>query len=114
MSIRTTALVALLVAAGTAFVLSTGASTQAEDAVTKHTVYISVSGRGPTARGWYKGAPPAGVIVQDALDNFAEQGYRVVELRAAQPDMVTVISPGGGVIEESALREDAFVILMEK
>ncbi len=114
MSIRTTALVAILVAAGAAFLLATGAPTQAEDAATHHTVYISVTGRGPTAMGWYKGAPPAGNLLQDALDRFSEQGYRVVEMRPAQPDMVTVVSPGGGVIDESSLRADAYIILMEK
>jgi hypothetical protein len=113
MSIRTTALVAILVAAGAAFLLATGAPTQAEDTATHHTVFISVTGRGPTAMGWYKGAPPAGNLLQDALDRFSEQGYRVIAIRPAQPDMVTVVSPSG-VIDESSLRADAYIILMEK
>ena len=39
--------------------------------------YVSVSGDGPQARAWYDGAPPAGTAVQDALDHFAKQGFRV-------------------------------------
>lgn len=42
--------------------------------------YLAVNGDGPSARTWYDGAPPAGVPVQDALDHFAKQGYRVVEV----------------------------------
>ena len=42
--------------------------------------YLAVSGDGPSARTWYDGAPPAGVPVQDALDHFAKQGFKVAEI----------------------------------
>ena len=42
--------------------------------------YLGVSGDGSQARTWYDGAPPAGVPVQDALDFFAKQGFRVSEV----------------------------------
>ena len=42
--------------------------------------YLNISGDGPSARTWYDGAPPAGVPVQAALDEFAKQGFQVVEI----------------------------------
>ena len=43
-------------------------------------LFLSVTGEGPTAKAWYDEAPPAGVALQDALDKFAAEGYRVVKV----------------------------------
>ncbi len=45
-----------------------------------HLLFLSVTGEGPTTKAWYDEAPPAGVPVQDALDKFAAEGYRVVKV----------------------------------
>ena len=45
--------------------------------------YLAVSGDGPNARAWYDGAPPTGVPVQEALNTFATQGFRVAEVSQA-------------------------------
>jgi len=42
--------------------------------------YIYVTGEGATAKAWYDGAPSPGVSVQDALDKFGKEGYRVARL----------------------------------
>jgi hypothetical protein len=49
-----------------------------------HTVYISVTGDGPSAKAWFEGAAPAGVPVQNALDHWSERGYRVSALSEAR------------------------------
>ena len=114
MSLRTAALVVVFVAAVVAVVVATGAPTRADDNEIIHTVYISVTGRGPNAKSWYKGAPPAGIPVQDAFDHFSEKGYHVVEVRPAQTDLTFIISPGGSSFEEPGLREDSFIVLLQK
>ena len=43
-------------------------------------IYLHVSGEGPNAKAWYDGAPSPGVPVQDALDSFAKQGYKVARM----------------------------------
>ncbi len=66
---------------GAALFLAWGA--RADDGAASKTVelrYISIIGDGPNARAWYNGAPPTGTAVQDALDTFAEQGFRVAEV----------------------------------
>ncbi|MGE0192706.1 MAG: hypothetical protein AB7T63_11785 [Planctomycetota bacterium] len=42
--------------------------------------YLAVTGDGPTARAWFDGAPPNGTPVQEALDTFAQQGFRVSQV----------------------------------
>ena len=39
--------------------------------------YLAVTGDGPTSRAWYDGGPPNGVPMQDALNKFAAEGFRV-------------------------------------
>jgi hypothetical protein len=49
----------------------------AEPSKTVDIRYIYVTGEGATAKAWFDGAPSPGISVQDALDKFGEQGYRV-------------------------------------
>ncbi len=53
--------------------------------------HISVAGIGSTAKAWYDGAPPGGVLLQSALDTMAEQGFRIVRTS----DAVSVTNLGG-------------------
>ena len=42
--------------------------------------YLHVTNEGATAKAWYDGAPSPGIPVQDALDLFAKQGFKVAEV----------------------------------
>lgn len=42
--------------------------------------FLYATGEGSTAKAWYDGAPSPGVPVQDALDTFAKQGFKVVSM----------------------------------
>lgn len=44
------------------------------------TQFLSVTGEGPTAKGWYEGAQPSGVPLQRALDKFSKDGFYVVKV----------------------------------
>jgi hypothetical protein len=80
----------------------------------KHTVFLHLSGEGPSAKAWYRGAPPTGVPVQDALDTFSEQGYRVVAVGPASRPSITNVASGGSVFGRDSLPEQFFVVFMEK
>ena len=43
-------------------------------------IYINVSGEAAAAKAWYDGAPPSGVSLQDALDKFNAEGFRIVKV----------------------------------
>ena len=90
---RTTFLWLALVAIGVFVLVGGRATTEAGDPKTPKIdiAYVSVTGEGQIARAWYEGAPSPGVPVQDALDYFAKEGYRVVRLtdalrQTAKPD----------------------------
>lgn len=70
---------ALLFAVGVV-ALALGRAADAGGSDGKRLVFVHVTGRGPTARAWYQGAPPSGVPVQDALDRLASEGCRFVAL----------------------------------
>lgn len=80
----------------------------------KHAVFLHVSGEGPSAKAWYRGAPPTGVPVQDALDTFSEQGYRVVAVGPASRPSITNVTSGGSAFTRDTLPEQFFVVFMEK
>jgi hypothetical protein len=42
--------------------------------------YLYVTNEGNAAKAWYDGAPSPGVPVQDALNTFAKQGYKVASM----------------------------------
>ncbi len=63
-------------------------------------VYISVVDEGPTARAWYDGAPSPGVPVQDALNKFAKEGYKVAEITLE--------------VRREAAESSGFVILLQR
>jgi hypothetical protein len=71
-------LVALFVCLA-AFVARPASHAEAAEPAVESAV-IAVTGEGSTARGWYQGASPPGVNLQDALELFAEKGYRIVEV----------------------------------
>lgn len=75
------------------------ASADADGAKPQATRFLSISGEGPTAKAWYEGAQPSGVPLQQALEKFNKDGYRVVAVTEPHP------SGGSGYI---------WNILMEK
>lgn len=83
---------ALLAVGGVAVALAWGARAD-DDAVPPRIElrYLAVNGDGPNARGWYDGAPPTGVPVQEALSTLAGQGFRVVEV--SQNFLITPSEP---------------------
>lgn len=91
-----------------------GTPSHAEEGEDNHIIYLSVTGEGPNAKAWYDGAPPAGVAVQTALDHFSSLGYHVVEVRPYQRPIVTVVVPDQGVMQEPSIRDEFFIILLEK
>jgi hypothetical protein len=73
--------------------------------------YLFVSGKGPAAKAWYDGGPPAGVQVQAALNNFSQQGFKVSAISSSgQPPITTNPAPAGPDSTQGA----DFVILLEK
>jgi hypothetical protein len=114
MSLRPLPLILGALALCAVLLLSMGTSSKADEGRSNHIVYLNVTGVGPNAKAWFHGAPPAGVQVQEALDRFAEQGYRVSAVRAYQRPMLTVISPEQEVIRETSERDEFFIILLEK
>jgi len=103
---------ALVLALG--LLLALGTPSQAEEGEAGHIVYISVTGSGPNARAWFRGAPPPGTFVQEAMDRFSAEGYRVAEVRAYQRSVVTVLSENGGVSPRTTEPDESFIILLEK
>lgn len=101
-------------ALGLALFFAVGTPSKAEEGDKGHIVYLSITGDGPNARAWYTGAPPAGVLVQEALDRFSADGYHVAEVRASQPSVVSVITPDSGVTQQTTGLDDLFIILLEK
>jgi len=74
------AVVALAVV-GAALALALGARAEDRPAPRETDIrYLAVTGDGPTARAWFDGAPPNGTPVQEALDTFAQQGFRVSQV----------------------------------
>jgi hypothetical protein len=70
-----------LVASLLALALVVFGAPESDDALaapTKKSAYIAVTGEGSTARGWYDGASPPGVSLQEALSKYSEEGYRIV------------------------------------
>ena len=76
-----------------------------------HSVFLHVRGQGPTATAWYKGAPPAGILVQEALDRFSGQGYRIV--RVTDISLPTIIVTDSGQASPASI-EPFYVVFMEK
>lgn len=93
-------------------ILFDGSST-ADEKAGPHTVFLNVTGEGPTAKAWYRGAPPAGVPFQEALDTFSEKGYRVVEMRASQRQVVQTVLQDGSIVEPRD-EEQYFIVLLER
>ena len=103
-----------VLALGIALLFAVGTPSQAQEGEKTHTVYISVTGDGPNARAWFTGAPPAGTLVQEALDRFSEQGYRVAEVRPYQRSVITVLSEDSSLSPRTADPDETFIILLEK
>lgn len=101
-------------ALGVVLVLSLGTPSQAEEGEAGHIVYISVTGDGPNARAWFHGAPPAGTLVQEALDRFSADGYRVAEVRPYQRSVITVLSETSSLSPRTAEPDESFMILLQK
>ncbi len=114
MRIHPLALVLLLAVVGLAATFGVGLlePTQADDDLPS-AVYISVSGDGPTAKGWFAGAPPAGMLIQDALDHFSEKGYRIKSISPSLRHDVTVITNDRELRQLEDL-ENFYVILLER
>jgi hypothetical protein len=108
---RLAILASLLVAVGVlAIAWSRGAD--AEPNVSHRIVYLYVSGRGASA-GLVRQGPPSGVQVQQALDTFAGQGFKLVSMASSGvPSVVTVggVAPSG----TDGAGEASYVILLER
>lgn len=109
---RLAILASLLVAVGVlAIAWSRGAD--AEPNVSHRIVYLYVSGRGAQAKAWYDGGPPSGVQVQQALDTFAGQGFKLVSL--ASSGVASVVTVGGVAPSGTdGASEASYVILLER
>lgn len=79
-----------------------------------HIVYLNITGEGATAKAWYKGAPPSGVLVQEALDYFSAQGYRVASVSPSQRPIVQAVVQDTGQIANPTEEEQFFIVLLEK
>ena len=91
-----------------AFALGKGA---AADGATQKIAYLFVSGKGPNAKAWYDGGPPAGLQVQAALNSFSSQGFKVTAISSSgQPAVTTSGPPVGSDPSQGA----DFVILLER
>jgi hypothetical protein len=101
-------------AIGLALLFAVGTPSNAEEGDAGHIVYLSITGEGPNARAWYKGAPPAGALVQEALDRFSAEGYHVAEVRPYQRSVVTVLTQDSGIAPRTAEVDESFIILLEK
>lgn len=105
---------ALLAVLALGLVVGLPGPSRADDAASRHIVFLSITGEGPTAKAWYKGAPPAGAMVQDALDLFAAKGYRVASVSPSQrPVITTVVTDEETRVDAPAL-EQYFVVLLER
>lgn len=112
---KQTSLLALLALVGLAtalFVTTSAAPAEAEGE--PHIVFLNITGEGPTAKAWYRGAPPAGVPVQDALDTFSEKGYRVANVSPSQRPIITAINASSGSIVDTPEFEQFFIVLLER
>jgi hypothetical protein len=83
----------LVLAAGAAAVLVASRPSAAEEPRPSSIVYVNVSGDGPTSKAWFKGAPPTGMQVQDALDQLVRDGYRVHSVTAGFRPSFPATSP---------------------
>lgn len=103
-----------LLVAATVLVIAWSRGADAEPPGTSHRiVYLYVSGRGAQAKAWYDGGAPQGVQVQQALDNFAAQGFRYVAISSS--GMPSVVTVGGAPAPGSeGTLEATYVILLER
>ena len=99
---------------GLALFFALGTPSQAEEGEKGHIVYLSITGDGPNARAWFTGAPPAGTLVQEALDRFSDEGYHVVEVRPYQRSVVTVLTEDSGLTQRTSDPAETFIVLLEK
>src|SRR5262245_41616008 len=93
----------LLVAAG--LVLLASRTGSAEDATGYELRYVSITGEGNNAKAWFEGAAPGGARVQEALDRFTKEGYRLGTLSPAW-------RPSG--VAPAAGAETGYVLLLER
>jgi hypothetical protein len=82
----------------------------AADGATQKIVYLFVSGKGPNAKAWYDGAPPAGLQVQAALNAFSSQGFKVTAISSSGQPYFTTSTAAGSDPAQGA----DFVILLER
>jgi hypothetical protein len=104
---------ALLVVAGI-LVAAWPSTTGAAEERTVALRYLSVSGDGPTAKVWFDGAPSAGMRVQEALDRFAKDGFRVAHVTPAARPSVVVVDAGAGSPKDVTAGEQFYVMILEK
>jgi hypothetical protein len=111
MTRRTLPIALFLLAVAGAWLLAAPRATSAEEEGAVHTIYLSIVGEGSTAKGWYKGSPPTGVLVQDALDTLSRDGYRVVSVSASSRPSVTVVSGGAPTTQ---FPEQTWLVMLQK
>jgi hypothetical protein len=74
--------------------------------------FLSLTGEGSTTKAWYEGAPPSGVKVQEALDRFAQQGFRLAgQAPAWRQGQVNVSSSSPS---STTVPDPAWILLLER
>lgn len=98
-----------LLAGAAVLLLAATTPGEAEEADKREIVYIAITGQGPTAKAWYRGAPPTGEEVQPAFDRFGARGFRVTHVAASNP---TTVLQNQSAIDN--LDEQYFIVVLEK
>jgi hypothetical protein len=108
---RTLFLGALVVVAGAA--LFAARPGRAEDPPVAYELrYVSITGDGGTAKAWFEGAPPSGTKVQEALDRFTSQGFRLGTFSPAWRQASVNVGAAGPTSVSTT--DSVYVLLLER
>ncbi|MFV1959999.1 MAG: hypothetical protein ACC662_11380 [Planctomycetota bacterium] len=114
MRLRHLALALGLAGLGLVIALGLARTSRAEGDKEPSMVFLHITGEGPTAKAWYRGAPPAGIPVQEALDHFSDLGYHVARIAPSQQPIITNISTAPGTLSDQSTQEQFFIVFLER
>jgi hypothetical protein len=103
-----------LVVVVAAVVVALAPAGRADDQRPRSMVYVNISGDGPTAKAWYRGAPPPGVPVQEALDAFAKDGYRISRIVPGNRPSIQMVSTVAASSPQAVVPDQQYLLLLEK
>ena len=75
--------------------------------------FVSLTGEGSATKAWFEGAPPSGMEVQEALDRFVQQGFRLASQAPAWRGTDVTVSSGGPP-GTTTTAEPAWVLFLER